>query len=133
MEEAIKTKVPIRIIGQSAGVKEGGILVQGLRDVEIKCLPTEIPEQLEIDVSELKMGNSFHISDLKMPKGVEILTGRDEMVVTISAPTKEEVVTPTVEAAALPTAEAGPAEAAAEGEKKEAAPKAEEAKPKEKK
>ncbi|MFC1559746.1 50S ribosomal protein L25 [Candidatus Margulisiibacteriota bacterium] len=136
MEEAIKTKVTVNLIGKAVGVKDdGGILVPGLREVEIKCLPGNIPSHFEMDVSELKIGDGFHVSDLKPEKGIEILTNPEDMLVTIAAPTKEEEVAPTLEEGAVPAeGAAAPAEGAAapaEGEKpaqpgKAAAPKAEE-------
>ena len=93
MEEEIKTKVPVILVGESIGVKlDGGILVHGLRGVEVKCLPANIPDKFEIDVSALKIGGGLHVSDLKTEKGVAIMTAPTEILVTISAPAKEEVV-----------------------------------------
>lgn len=126
MDEAIKTKVPVELIGLPIGVKEGGgVLVHGLREVEVKCLPGDIPDKFEIDVSALEINNSLHVSDLKISKKVELLVPLEEMVATVSPPTKEEEVappplTPEEEAAAAAAAEG--AEAVAGEEVKEKAP-----------
>ena len=108
----------------------GGILVQGLRQVEVKCLPINIPDKFEIDVSELKIGGGFHVSDLKPAKGVTVTTLPTEILVTISAPAKEEVeaaplVAPEVTGQTVPVAGApgaAPAAAGAAPAGKEAAP-----------
>lgn len=122
MDEEIKTKVSVELVGVPVGVKEGGgVLVYGLREVEVKCLPGNIPDKFEIDVSALEIGHSLHVSDLKVPKKVEILTPLTEMIATVSPPTKEEVVAPpppTPEEIAA--AEAAPA--VAEEEVREKAP-----------
>ncbi len=91
MDEEIKTKVPLELIGSPIGTKEeGGVLVHGLREIEIKCLPGDIPDKFEIDVSALKINESLHVSDLKVIKKVEVLANQEEMVATVSPPTKEE-------------------------------------------
>jgi len=126
MDEAIKAKVPVELIGLPIGVKEGGgVLVHGLRDIEVKCLPGDIPDRFEIDVSALEINHSLHVSDLKISKKVEVLVLPEEMVATVSPPTKEEEVvppplTPEEEAAAAAAAEG--AEAVAGEEVKEKAP-----------
>ncbi len=108
MDEAIKTKVKVELTGIPIGVKDdGGVLIHGLREIEVKCLPGDIPDKFEIDVSELKINDSLHVSDLKQISKVEILTNPSEMVANCSPPTKEEV-----EAAPLPTPEEAAAAAA---------------------
>ena len=102
MEEEIKAKIQISIIGESIGVKlDGGIMVQSMRQLEVKCLPADIPEKFIIDVSELKLGESVHVGNIEAPKGVTIITPKEESVVTIAMPTKEEEVAPAAEAAAV--------------------------------
>ena len=90
MDEAIKAKVHVELKGTPVGVKdEGGILVLVLREVEIKCLPTKIPEKLIVDVSGLKTGDGISISDLKaLFKDLEFLTPENELIAQVSAPTK---------------------------------------------
>jgi large subunit ribosomal protein L25 len=137
MEEEIKTKVPVILIGESVGVKlDGGILVHGLRKVEVKCLPANIPDKFEIDVSALKIGGGLHVSDLKPEKEVTIVTAPTEILVTIAAPTKEEVVAaplaaPEVTGQVVPPAAPGaaPAVPSAAPAAKESAPAAKGAAP----
>ena len=122
MDEAIKTKVPVELIGIPTGVKEdGGVLVHGLREVEVECLPTDIPDKFEIDVSALKIGDSLQVSNLAQVAKVKILTIPSEMIANCLPPTKEEVV-----AAPIPTPEevaaAEAAPAVAEEEIKEKTP-----------
>lgn len=110
MKEEIKTKVTIVLTGESQGVKlDGGILVQPMRQLEIKCLPADIPDKITVDVSALKINESIHVADIVPPKGVAILTPKDEAVAIVTMPTKEEEVAP---AAAAVTAEGVPAEGA---------------------
>ncbi|MEE8638065.1 MAG: 50S ribosomal protein L25, partial [Candidatus Margulisiibacteriota bacterium] len=95
MDEAIKTMVPVELVGLPIGVKEGeGVLVHGLREVEVKCLPGDIPDKFEIDVGALEINQSLHVSDLKVSKKLEILVSPEEMIAVVSPPTKEEEVVP---------------------------------------
>jgi large subunit ribosomal protein L25 len=87
----IKVRVPLHFIGRAEGVELGGILQPVRRDVEVLCLPTEIPDFLEIDVSALGIHDAIHISDLKPPAGVEIPFDSDEALVTVLPPVVEEV------------------------------------------
>jgi large subunit ribosomal protein L25 len=122
MDEAIRTRVPVELTGVPMGVKEsGGVLVAGLREVEVECLPTDIPDKYVIDVSALMIGDSLHVSDLTQVAKVKILTIPTEMVANCSPPTKEEVV-----AAPIPTPEEVAAAAAAAPEAAEAVAVAEE-------
>ncbi len=118
LEKEIRTKVPVVLIGEAEGVKlDGGILVQAIRQLEVKCLPTSIPDKIEVDISSLKIGASIHVSQVTPPKGVAITSFGEDVVATVSAPAKEEEVAAPVEAAAVagevPAAEAGAAGAAA--------------------
>ena len=128
MEEEIKTKIPVVLTGESIGVKlDGGILVHGLREIEIKCLPVNIPNQFEVDVSSLKIGHGLHVSDLKIGKDITVLTLLTEILVTIAAPTKEEevaapVVAPEVTGQVAPAGAAAPGATAAAPAAKEAVP-----------
>lgn len=88
----IELKVPVEIVGSSPGVKEGGILDFVTREVEIKTLPTSIPESLKIDVSSTEIGHVLKISDIKVPEGVAVLTPGDSICITVQAPRKEEEV-----------------------------------------
>lgn len=99
LTEKITVKVPIHLIGTAAGVKdEGGILEHILRELEIRCLPTDIPEHIEVGVSELGIGDAVHVSDLKLEK-VELLTDLEGSIATVVPPTvfKEPEVAAAVE------------------------------------
>ncbi len=93
MTKPINVALPISFVGTPVGVKtDGGIMQATMRELEISCLPTNIPEVFEVDVSELGIGDSIHVRDLELPD-VEILTPERRTVVVISAPTviKSEV------------------------------------------
>lgn len=111
INKRITVNVPVKIVGKSKGVKEGGILEEILRDIPVECLPKDIPNSFEIDVTDLDIGHSIHVSALKGSESYDILKDDEETIVTILAPKME------VEAPAA--AEEGAAEKAAEGEAKE--------------
>lgn len=127
LTERLETRVPIVLKGTAKGIAEGGVVEHHLRDVLVECLPTQIPEQFELDVTELVLGRSLHVSDLVMPEGVTLVTPPEEVIVTVVAPKViEEEVVPAAAAAA-------PAEGVpAEGAPVEGAPEAAAAAPTEK-
>ena len=89
MDEPISVTVPTKITGTSVGVKEGGVLQQLMREVEIECLPGDIPEFLEVEITELDVGDSFQISDLEPGEEIEILHEADDVLVTVVPPSEE--------------------------------------------
>ncbi|MCR2807198.1 50S ribosomal protein L25/general stress protein Ctc [Paenibacillus soyae] len=89
MNEAVKANVRIEAVGDSAGVREGGILSLILHELEVQCLPGDIPEIVEVDVSELEIGGSLTVEDLKLPQSVEAKSDPQLVVVTVLAPQKE--------------------------------------------
>lgn len=91
LKKKIKTTVPVVVTEEPAGVKKGGILQQQLRDVEIECLPTQIPDGMEVDASAVDIGHSLHVSDLKIKEGVKILSDPQDVILTVIAPVVEEV------------------------------------------
>lgn len=101
LEKSIISKVPVHFIGEPVGVKEGGVLFKTLYEIELEAKPLDLPSFIEVNIENLKIGDSIHISDLKIPKNVKVLHDLDETVVTVSTPTKEEVkvekVTPELE------------------------------------
>ena len=115
MSKPIHLSIPVRLVGTPVGVKtEGGILQATMREIEISCLPTDIPEQVEINVENLHIGDSLHVRDLSIPK-VKILEEPDTTLAVVSAPT----VLKTVEeeaAEAAAAAEAAGVVPGAEGE-----------------
>ena len=100
MKELITVKVPVEIVGKAPGIQEGGILEEILREIEVECFPASIPNVIEIDVSQLGIGDSIHISDLTLSEGVTVLHDPDETIITILSPVMEEVKPAAAEAAA---------------------------------
>lgn len=122
MDKKITVMVPINIEGKAPGIEQGGSLSQVNREVEIECLPIDIPDKIDVDISNLDMGDSVHVSDLVIKEGMEILTDKKTALVTIVAPMAEEVEVKEEE-------EEVEAEAEAEAEAKEGEEVAETAKP----
>jgi len=115
-ERAVRVWVPVEVVGKPVGVEKGGTLEEHMREIEISCLPDEIPEEIKIDVSSLEMGDSIHIRDIKLEKA-KILSLPSLAVVSVVAPTKEEAPAAAVaegEAAVPAEGEAAAAEAGAE-------------------
>jgi large subunit ribosomal protein L25 len=101
LDKAIEVKVHIELHGVPVGVKvEGGILDFVTRELEISCLPTDIPARIEVDVSHLALGKHLRVSDLKIPEKVEVLTEADVVVAHVVAPRAEEEVAPAAEVVA---------------------------------
>jgi large subunit ribosomal protein L25 len=113
----IRVKVPLHFVGKAVGVVRGGILQPIVREVEVECLPMDIPEFFDVEVSALDIGDSLHVTELAMPEGVIAASESDLTLVTVVPPSIEEAPTPT-EAAAAPV-EGAEAPAAATEEKKE--------------
>jgi large subunit ribosomal protein L25 len=88
-------QVPVHIVGTPEGITAGGILQHVLRELEVECLPTAIPEKIEVDVSHLKIGDSIHVSDLKLDN-VDIVSDPGSSIVSLVPPTvfKEPEVVP---------------------------------------
>jgi len=107
MTHKVRVHVPIHLTGTPAGVKEGGILEHLLREVEVECLPAEIPEFIELEVGHLLRGQAIHVRDLPAG-GVNIHESADRVVVTVVGKAKEEEPAP----AAAPAEEEAAAEAA---------------------
>ncbi len=103
LSQKLNISVPIHFVGKSEGVKEGGILEAIRRELEVKCLPTAIPEFIEVDVSHLKVGQSIHVNEVKFLEGVELAHHEENYtVVSVVAPRAEEVVAAPVEAPTEP-------------------------------
>ena len=115
MDEKLKLNVPIKFTGESIGVKNGGILEVLLNEVEIECLPADIPSEMTIDISNLNIGDSLHIKDIKTTDKIKIISDPESVILLVAAPTIEEEK-PKVEeaAAAAEGAAAAPAEGAAQ-------------------
>jgi large subunit ribosomal protein L25 len=90
MTEKILVRVQVEITGEvPAGVKEGGVLQHNLREIEIRCLPTLIPDQISVDSSRLAIGEAVHVRDLSVGEGIEIMADPDQAVVSVAAPISE--------------------------------------------
>lgn len=113
LKKKIVVEVPILFDGKSKGVKEGGVLVMDRRTLAIKCLPTSIPENIVVNISELDIGDNIHVNDLKLPEGVECSHEINFPLVSVVAPMKEEVVAPVAGAVPVEGAAAAPAAAGA--------------------
>ncbi len=87
LNQKITITVPLHLEGTPAGISEGGILQQTMREVDLECLPTEMPDFLNVDVSHLKVGESLSVAEISVPENMEILTSGEEVIATIVTPT----------------------------------------------
>lgn len=123
MDEEITVEVPIHTVGEAAGVKEqSGVLALLLRTVEVSCLPSLIPERIDIDISALRIHDVVTVASLQLPEGVRVTTPASQPVATVAPPMAEEVVA----TAAAPTAEPEVVTERKPKEEDEAAPKGKE-------
>jgi large subunit ribosomal protein L25 len=88
--QAIEVEVPVHVVGEAPGAKEGGILENPLFSVHVRTLPGNVPEAVEADVSELNIGDSLRVADVRAPADVEILNDGETVVASIVAPISEE-------------------------------------------
>lgn len=92
MADKVRVKVPVNLVGSAVGVKEGGLLDFAMHEIEIECFPTHIPEHIDVDVTELTIGHSLHIGDIKELPGIKVLGDATVSVVSILGKVKEEPV-----------------------------------------
>jgi large subunit ribosomal protein L25 len=92
--KALRTRVPIRLIGNPVGVKEGGILESLLHELDVECLPKDLPEEITLDVNELGLDRAMHVRDLTLPEGVRSLQSADQVVCLVGHRKAEEEVAP---------------------------------------
>ncbi|MBI1992371.1 MAG: 50S ribosomal protein L25 [Candidatus Omnitrophica bacterium] len=91
LTERIRVKIPVVLKGEAVGVKQdGGILEHFLRDVEVECLPTEIPASVEFDVSAMKIGETVHVRHLVPPKHARITSDPDGVIASVQKPKEEK-------------------------------------------
>jgi large subunit ribosomal protein L25 len=90
LDQSIQAQVAVEPVGESPGVKEGGVLTLVLREVNVEALPMEVPDRLELDISGMSIGDSLRIADLTPPEGVSILDDPDGVVLNVTPPTKIE-------------------------------------------
>ncbi len=110
LTEKIQVRVPLHFVGKAAGVVRGGILQPIVREIEVECLPLDIPEFFDVEVSELDIGDSIHIEALVMPEGVTAVSASNVALVTVVTPTVEEAPAPTAAPAEAVVAPAAPEE-----------------------
>jgi large subunit ribosomal protein L25 len=128
--EKVRMTIPLHFKGATVapGVKtQGGVVSHLLNDVQVSCLPKDLPEFLELDMSQMNISEMKRLSDIPVPPGVELVAlthGRDEAVVSIHHPRAEEAEAPTAAAATTATAAAPAAAAAGDAKKDDAKPAA---------
>jgi large subunit ribosomal protein L25 len=102
MDEELTVEVPVHVVGEAAGVKEqSGVLALLMRTVEVSCLPSLIPERIDVDVSALRIHDVATVADLQLPEGVRVTSPASQPVATVAPPMAEEVAA----TAAAPAAE----------------------------
>ncbi len=100
MDELLTAEASLETVGEPVGVTTGGgVMEVTLRTLDIECLPGDLPESITVDVSALQIGDSIHVRDLKLPKGVTVLNDEDLTVVSVAAPTVVEEPEPATAAA----------------------------------
>jgi large subunit ribosomal protein L25 len=109
--EKVMVNVPVRVIGEAAGVKMGGVLEHHLWEIHVECFPTDVPEAIEADVSALEIGDSIRVGDLTAPAGATITSDPDESVVAVAQPQARVELEEEEAAAAAEAAEAAAGEA----------------------
>jgi large subunit ribosomal protein L25 len=104
LTEKVHAQVPVVFTGEPAGLRQGGILERLHSEISVSCLPTKIPERIEVDISGMMIGDSIHARGLAIPAEVELLTSLEEVLVVLAPPAKvvEEVPAAAAEAAAEP-------------------------------
>jgi len=124
MNEKVKLQVAVHISGTAAGVKEGGIFQYGQRNLEIECLPTHIPDFIDVNIEHLKVNESLHVRDITAPEGVKILTEGDNTVATIQPPMSEAKLEAMLTAVPAEVTEVGEPELVKKPKKEGEAPEA---------
>ncbi len=107
LTQEIEAPIPISLVGNSVGVRDGGVLDQPLREVVVSALPDSLPDVIEIDVSTLAVGDSLTVADITAPAGVTIISESETVVASVLAPTVEVEEDETGEVVAEGEAETG--------------------------
>jgi large subunit ribosomal protein L25 len=118
MKEVMTVDVPVRLVGKAEGTKVGGILEQVRREIEIECLPADLPAQIEVDVSHLEIGDSIHVREIAVEK-IKILTDEQLTIATVVPPMVEKEIEAEAEAAEAEEGEEAVAEEEKETEEQE--------------
>ena len=128
MKKAVRVSIEIRLEGKPIGIADGGLLNVVNRQLEIECLPTEIPDAVTADISNLGVGDALHVSDLKLPASLKVLSPLDMTIAVVNLFVEEVVAAPVVDAAAAAATPAAGAAAPAAGAAAPAAAKKEDKK-----
>jgi len=110
--KVLRAKVSLIISGNPIGVREGGMLEKPLHEIEVECLPKDLPERIEVDVSGLNVNQSFHVRDIQLGEGVKLISAPDQVVALVKFAKAEAAAAATAEAAAAGAPGAAPAGAA---------------------
>lgn len=92
--ELVLVSVPVRLVGTAPGVKAGGVMMQNETDLDIRCMPDNIPGHIEVDVSALDIGDSVHLRDIALPEGAVALIDAERTICTVTPPTVAAVTEP---------------------------------------
>lgn len=123
---AVDVDVPLRLIGTPVGVKmEGGVLEQVIHDLPMRCIPSKIPEVIEVDVSEMEVNDVLHIADIEFEEGVEVTIAGDRTICSVSIPRALDEILAAEEEAAEAAAELEELEEGVEPEEGEEVPEGE--------
>jgi len=108
--KTLRTAIPIKVDGIPQGVKKGGILESFIRDIEIECLPKDIPDHISVDVSNLEIGDTLHVKDLMVGANLRVISNPDQAVLIVGHPSKVAAVVPAVAPEAAPVEGEAPTE-----------------------
>jgi len=97
MDQMVSVSVTLNIIGSAKGVVEGGILVQSLNEIELECLPADIPSNIDVDITHLDMGDSLRCSDVELDEKLIMKTAEEQIIISVTHPMKEEETVPVVD------------------------------------
>jgi large subunit ribosomal protein L25 len=116
LDQPIQAQVTVELVGESPGVKQGGVLSQVVREVNVEALPLEVPDRLELDIGETEIGATLRVSDLVAPDGVELLDDPETVLAAVAAPRRAVEEVEELEEVAEGEAEAEPGEEPSEAE-----------------
>jgi large subunit ribosomal protein L25 len=111
----LRARVSIHLQGSPAGVRDGGVLEFPLHEIEVECLPKDLPERIDLDISTLGVNQSIHVRDIPLASGIRLISNSDQVVALVKYAKEEAVAAPTAEEAAAAAAGPAAAEPAAAG------------------
>lgn len=124
LSKTVRVYVEVTLEGKPIGIADGGLLNVVNRQIEVEVLPTDIPDDIKADISHLGLGDALHVSDLKLPSNVKVISAPELTIAVVNAQEEEVVATPVAAAAATPAAGAPAAAGAAAPAKDAKAPAA---------